>query len=226
MIKARCDISILNSRSLKLVDKFTNQGSSVSSTETNVNTWLEKAWIAIGPMEVRPDIKYNNFFQAAVILLQLYGCTKWTLTKHMEKKLDGNYTSMLRAMLNKSWRQHPTKQQRRSCLQWVEASPGLKSKGQIHCLMSEAASQGGEYWSSSLCLAPSTDIPDPLSPLLLVHRLWQVFRATSHILTERLYVCSSWPSCFCSAMCGGSIGLYPFWARLCFSSSVLHVWFV
>ena len=33
------------------------------------------------------------------------------LTKRMEKKLDGNYTRMLQAILNKSWRQHPTKQQ-------------------------------------------------------------------------------------------------------------------
>ena len=41
----------------------------------------------------------------------LYGCTTWTQTKRMEKKLDGNYTRMLRAILNKSWRQHPTKQQ-------------------------------------------------------------------------------------------------------------------
>ena len=29
----------------------------------------------------------------------------------MEKKLDGNYTRMLWAILNKSWWQHPTKQQ-------------------------------------------------------------------------------------------------------------------
>ena len=35
----------------------------------------------------------------------------WTLTKRLEKKLDGNYTRMLRAILNKSWRQHPTKHQ-------------------------------------------------------------------------------------------------------------------
>ena len=41
----------------------------------------------------------------------LYGCTTWTLTKRMEKKLDDNYTIMLRAILNKSWRQHPTNQQ-------------------------------------------------------------------------------------------------------------------
>ena len=29
----------------------------------------------------------------------------------MEKKLDSNYTRMLKAVLNKLWRQHPTKQQ-------------------------------------------------------------------------------------------------------------------
>ena len=58
--------------------------------------------------------------------------------------------------------------------------------------------------SSSSCHAASTDIPDPLSPLLLIiHHFWQVFRATSHILTQLLYVCSSWSSCFCLAICGG-----------------------
>ena len=41
----------------------------------------------------------------------LYGCTTWTLTKWLEKKLDGNYTRMLRAIMNKSWRQHPTRHQ-------------------------------------------------------------------------------------------------------------------
>ena len=35
----------------------------------------------------------------------------WTLIKHIEKRLDGNCTRMLRAILNKSWKQHPTKQQ-------------------------------------------------------------------------------------------------------------------
>ena len=38
-------------------------------------------------------------------------CTTWMLTKHMEKKLDGNYTRILRAVLKKSWRQYPKKQQ-------------------------------------------------------------------------------------------------------------------
>ena len=50
-----------------------------------------------------------HFFQVVSILL--YGCTTWLLTKCMEKKFDGNYTRMLWAILNKSWRQHPKKQQ-------------------------------------------------------------------------------------------------------------------
>ena len=53
----------------------------------------------------------HSFFQAAVASILLYGCTTWTLTKRLEKKLDGNYTRMLRAILNKSWRQHPTRHQ-------------------------------------------------------------------------------------------------------------------
>ena len=53
----------------------------------------------------------RSFFQAAVVSILLYGCTTWTLTKRLEKKLDGNYKRMLRAILNKSWRQHPTRHQ-------------------------------------------------------------------------------------------------------------------
>ena len=53
----------------------------------------------------------RSFFQAAVTSILLYGCTTWTLTKRLEKKLDGNYTRMLRAILNKSWQRHPTRHQ-------------------------------------------------------------------------------------------------------------------
>ena len=57
------------------------------------------------------DKMKRSFFQAAVVSILLYGCTIWTLTKRLKKKLDGNYTRMLRAILNKSWRQHPTRHQ-------------------------------------------------------------------------------------------------------------------
>ena len=46
------DISTLNSSSLKLVDKFTYLGSSVSSTDTEINTRLSKAWTIIDRLSV------------------------------------------------------------------------------------------------------------------------------------------------------------------------------
>ena len=51
------------------------------------------------------------FFQVAVVSILLYGCTTCKLTKRLEKKLDGNYTRKLWAILNKSWLQHPTRHQ-------------------------------------------------------------------------------------------------------------------
>ena len=110
------DISTLEGTSLKLVDKFTYQGSIVSSTEKDIDTRITKAWTAIDKLSIiwksdRTDKMKCSFFQAAVVSILLYGCTTWTLTKRLEKKLDGNYTRMLRAILNKSWRQHPTRHQ-------------------------------------------------------------------------------------------------------------------
>ena len=111
------DISTLDGTSLKLVNKFTYQGSSVSSTEKDIETQLTKAWSAIDKLSViwKSDLTNKmkrSFVQAAVASIQLYGCTTWTLTKRLEKKLDGNYTRMLWAILNKSWRQH----QQNTCL--------------------------------------------------------------------------------------------------------------
>ena len=57
------------------------------------------------------DKMKRSFFQAAVVSILLYGCTTWTLTKRLEKKLDSNYTRMLRAILNKSRQQHLTRHQ-------------------------------------------------------------------------------------------------------------------
>ena len=108
----RGDISTQNCSSLKLVDKFTYLGSSVSSTKIDINTRLAKAWTVIDRLSViwKSDLTdkiKRSFFQAAILSILLYGCTTWTLTKHMEKRLDGNYTRMLRAIMNKSWRQNP-----------------------------------------------------------------------------------------------------------------------
>ena len=75
-----------------------------------------KAWTAIDSLSIiwKSDLTDKlkcSFFQTAVVSILLYGCTTWTLTKRLDKKLDGNYTRKLQAILNKSWQQHPTRHQ-------------------------------------------------------------------------------------------------------------------
>ena len=112
----RGNISTLKCGPLKLMDNFTYLRSSVSSTEKDINMWLAKAWTAIDRLSViwKSDLTdkiKHSFSQAVAVLILLYGCITWMLIKRMEKKLDSNYTRMLWAVLNKSWRQHFTKQQ-------------------------------------------------------------------------------------------------------------------
>ena len=95
------DISTQDGTSLE--DKFTYLGSRVSSTEKDIDTRLTKAWTAIDKVSIiwksdLTDKMKRSFFQAAVVSILLYGCTTWTLTKRLMKKLDGNYTRMLRAI--------------------------------------------------------------------------------------------------------------------------------
>ena len=86
------------------------------SHQPKKTTRLTKAWTAIDKLSIiwksNLTVKMKrSLFQAAVVSILLYGCTTWTLTKRLERKLDGNYTRMLSAILNKSWRQQPTRHQ-------------------------------------------------------------------------------------------------------------------
>ena len=71
------DITTLDWASLTIVNKFTYQGSSVSSTEKDIDTQLTKAWTAIDRLSIiwKSDLtdkmKYS-FFQAAVVSILLY----------------------------------------------------------------------------------------------------------------------------------------------------------
>ena len=93
-------MSSLNGSPLKLVDKFTYLGKRVSSTERDVNMRRVKAWIVIERLSFINKSDLSNkikleFFQAVVVLILLYECTTWTLTKLIEKKLVSNCTRML-----------------------------------------------------------------------------------------------------------------------------------
>ena len=102
----RGDIYTQNGSSLKLVDKFTYLGSSVSSTETDINTPLAKACTFIDRQSVIWKSDLTDKIKRSFSKQRL-----WMLTKRMKKKLGVNYTRILRAILNQSLSRHPTKQQ-------------------------------------------------------------------------------------------------------------------
>ena len=100
-----CHLSKLNGSRLKLADKFTYPESSVSSTENDINTQLANRLSVIWKSDLTDEIK-RIFSRLAVVSILLYGCTTWTLTKCMEKKLVGNHTTMMLSVLNKSCVHH------------------------------------------------------------------------------------------------------------------------
>ena len=74
------NIATLDGASLKLGDKFTYLGSSVSITAKDIDTRLMKAWTAIDRLSIiwKSDLTdkiKRSFFQAAVVSILLYGCT-------------------------------------------------------------------------------------------------------------------------------------------------------
>ena len=109
------DISTLEGTPLKLVDKFTYLGSSVTSTEKNIDTRLTKAWTAINRLSIiwKSDLTDKmkcSFFQAVVASVLLYGCTTWTLTAGEEarRQLHKNAASNLEQVLAATPHKTPT----------------------------------------------------------------------------------------------------------------------
>ena len=96
-----------NGNFIKNVDNFKYLGSYIANTENYINTRIAKAWAALNSMNIlwKSNLSENlkrSFFRAVVESVLVYGATTWTLTATLEKRLDGAYTRMLRAALNKS----------------------------------------------------------------------------------------------------------------------------
>ena len=80
------DISTRDGTSMKLVDKFTYLGSSVSLTKKDIDTGLTNTWTDTEKLSIiwksdLTDKMKRSFFKAVVVSILLYGCTTWTLTK-------------------------------------------------------------------------------------------------------------------------------------------------
>ena len=67
---------------------------------------MRKIWAS--DLETSLKIK---IFRATVEPILLYGSETWTLSRKLEKRLDGTYTRLLMRVKNLSWKTHPTKKQ-------------------------------------------------------------------------------------------------------------------
>ena len=77
------------------------------------NTTLSIKWEVNFSKELCHSSSLRRYVFACICIciMWLYSrCTTWTLIKRMEKKVDGINIRMQQAILNKSWKQQPTKQ--------------------------------------------------------------------------------------------------------------------
>ena len=95
------------------VDDFKYLGSLVVSSRKDFEVLRAQAWQACKRMyrvwqsNVSHKMKVR-LFQATVETVLLYGAEAWTLTKGLERALDGTYTRLLRYALGIKWQDHQT----------------------------------------------------------------------------------------------------------------------
>ena len=140
----------------------TSEAASHQLKTNDISIQLEKAWTAIEGLSIicKSDLSNEikcSFFQVAVVSILLYGCTTWTLSKHIKRKLDGNSTRILWAILNKSWKHHPTKRQ------LYGHQPPISKTIQIR-----RTRHVGHCWSSKNKLISSS----PMDPLTRMCKCW------------------------------------------------------
>lgn len=98
---------------IERVDNFLYLGACLKDSETDIKVRKAKAWAACHKLKkiwnsnLRKGLKIR-LFTATVESVLFYGSETWTITKRLEKMIDGSYTRMLRMALGVSWEQHMT----------------------------------------------------------------------------------------------------------------------
>ena len=107
------DLQTLNGSALEEVDDFQYLEAWADETGKDIEVRIAKGWGVLNKMETVWKSKLSRnlkvrFFQATVESVIIVRCGKLTLTRTLEKRLDGAYTRMLRAALDISWTKHIT----------------------------------------------------------------------------------------------------------------------
>lgn len=90
---------------LNCVEEFTYLGSKISSCKNDVNTDSGKIWSVVNKLSLvwrsgLPDHMKRNIFLTTVTSVLLYGCSIWTISRKLERRLDGVYIRILKVALN------------------------------------------------------------------------------------------------------------------------------
>ena len=93
-------VKTLNGTSLKQVEDYKYLGSYMSSSDKDFNTRKGMAWSACNDMHKIWSSRLTNdfkikLFMATVEPMLLYGSETWTLSRKLERRLDGTYTRLL-----------------------------------------------------------------------------------------------------------------------------------
>ena len=122
-----------------VVDNFKYLGGWTQSSSSDISVRKALAWSAchklkkVWSSKLQKEIK-KRLFLATVDSVLLYGAVTWTLTKALEKQLDGCYTYMLRMAFNVSCKEHMSNEERYGDLPpvtWKIQQRRLKLAG--HC---------------------------------------------------------------------------------------------
>jgi len=111
--EAPVDLNTRKGEKLEVVTNFKYLGSWMESTEKDFEVRKALAWSSCHKLKkiwnssLSRNIKVR-LFVATVESVLLYGCGAWTLTKSLEKRINGCYTRMLRMCLGISWKQKLT----------------------------------------------------------------------------------------------------------------------
>ena len=99
-----------------MVSDYVYLGSYILLSEKDFHTRKGMAWSACNAMHKiwTSDLSRAfklKIFEAAIEPILLYGSETWTLSKKLEKRLDGTFTRLLMRVQNISWKRHPTKKE-------------------------------------------------------------------------------------------------------------------
>ena len=102
----------INEGKIKLVTDFKYLGSWVMSSSRDFEIRKESAWKAalslnrIWKSKILSRNTILRIFKSTVESVLLYGSETWSMTKALNKRLDGCYTKLLRYIFNIRWTQH------------------------------------------------------------------------------------------------------------------------